>query len=962
MKEQFATRGITPERLKIGFHTPPWDLMRQIDIGLDCFPHNSGTTLFETLYMGIPFITLAGRPATGRLGCTILTGLGHTEWIASTRENYVQLAINLASDIHKLATIRTKLRSRMEKSSLMDEKGFARRMEKAYREMFEKKCREQKKKTTTGKLTGRKKNKKNKKQKSGKVHGRPGQVPTIEQDRLIKMYQQGNMVEAERTARSLLKLYPDDAQTWKILGAVRRQLGDFNEALTAMKRSVTFSPRDYICLRNIAVILCDLGKYQEAEKYCRKALKINPHYPDAFNTLGSALRSQKRYQEAEKAFRKAMKLAPDTADACINLALVLNETGSYEEAEKLYGRALKAHPDSAECYCGLSLTLLSLGRLEEAETECRRALELNPEYPAALNSLGTILHEQQRLDEAEICYRKAIQFKPGYIEALHNLGKTLSSLNRTGEAIPCFQQIVQQNPEHPEAWFNLGNCFADRGDNSKALIHYEKGLVNRSDDKKLWLNHGNTCKKQGLLTKAENSYRMALQLDSNYKKALNNLGNILQEQARFDESETVFRTVLKKYPNSQDAFGNLLFLLNYHPDKSAEEIFEEYRLFDDKFGLPLTPASQVYRNSRNPNRRLKIGYVCPQFCKHPVLNFLEPLLASHNRRNVELYGYSDVLREDEVTDRYRTYMDHWIDTAEMSDRQMATEILADKIDILVDLAGHTERNRLAVFATKPAPVSIHWLDFGYTTGLSAIDYYLADTIVVPEGCEHLFAETPWRLDRPSFSYRPSPGMGDVNDLPAKRNGYITFGCLSRAVRINYKTIRTWSEILRQVKDSKLILNSGSFADPEMQENMASQFAAHGIERDRLEIGYTSPPWDSFRSMDIGLDCFPHNSGTTLYETLYMGIPFITLADRPSVGRLGSTILEGLGHPEWIARDELEYIDITTRLTENLDQLAILRTSLRSEMEKSLLMDEKDFADKVEKAYRQMFLQWCEENS
>jgi predicted O-linked N-acetylglucosamine transferase (SPINDLY family) len=960
LKDQFTARDIHPDRLIIGFHTPPWDLMREIDISLDCFPHNSGTTLFETLYMGIPFITLASRPATGRLGSTILTGLGKPEWIADSQEKYIELAVKLASDIPALSLIRSCLRHRMEKSSLMDETGFTAKMEKAYREMFTRWCNSRNKILKNRQSPGKKKTRKKKKRSSREPER--NQVPADTMNRLVSSYQLGNMVKGEEMARNLLKKYPADGQLWKILGAIRRQLGDFDEALTAMEKAVTLLPGDFTCLRNTAVILCDLGEYKEAENVCQKALKIAPDHADSYNTLGASLRAQKNYQEAEKAFNRAIQINPDNSEAIVNLALLLNDTGRYEEAEKLFNSALKKNANSAQILCGLSITLLSSGKMEEAETACRKALAIEPNYPAALNSLGSILQGQGRSEEAEAYYRKAIELKPDYLEALHNLGKTLSSQNRISEAVSCYNLVVELNPQHDEAWFNMGNCFSNEGNHDQAKTSYEKGLQAHPDDKKSWLNHGNACKKLGLLTEAEKSYRKALGIDPDYVKAQNNLGNILQEQARFDESEKIFRTILHNNPDSQDALSNLLFLLNYHPDKTAREIYGEYELFDQKFGIPFLPESISHDNSRDKNRRLKIGYVSPQFCGHPVVNFLEPLLAEHNRNNVELYGYSDLFLEDEVTERYKTYFDHWIDTTEMSDDEMAAKIRSDKIDILIDLAGHTERNRLAVFARKPAPVSLHWLDFGYTTGLSAIDYYLSDSTVVPEGSEHLFAETPWRIATPCFVYRPTAGMGEINDLPAEKKGFITFGCLSRAVRINHRTVRVWSEILHQVEGSRLVLNSGSFRDPSMQSRMATQFANHGIAADRLDIGYNSPPWDIFRGIDIGFDCFPHNSGTTLYETLFMGIPFITLADRPSVGRLGSTILEGVGHPEWISHSEEEYIDLAVSLASNQKKLSKIRKKLRPQMEKSILMNEKVFADKMEKAYKQMFIQWCEDHS
>jgi predicted O-linked N-acetylglucosamine transferase (SPINDLY family) len=354
---------------------------------------------------------------------------------------------------------------------------------------------------------------------------------------------------------------------------------------------------------------------------------------------------------------------------------------------------------------------------------------------------------------------------------------------------------------------------------------------------------------------------------------------------------------------------------------------------------------------------LKVGYVSPDFRHHAVRHSLEPLLANHDKEVVEVYAYAELAKEDAVTSRYKGYVDHWVPTTGLSDDTLAERIHADAIDILVDLAGQTAKNRLGVFARKPAPVSLTWLGFGYTTGLTAIDYFLADSATAPVGSEGLFAETPWRLPSPGFVYRPAEGMGPVSPLPATERGHVTFGTLTRAIRINHRTIRVWSEILKRVPGSRLVIDSSNFQDTTTQEVLAEKFAAHGISREQLEIGFHSPPWDMLRGMDIGLDCFPHNSGATLFETMYMGVPFVTLVGRPSVGRLGCSLLQGLGHPEWIAWTEEEYIEIAVALATDLPKLSALRAGLRQEMETGPLMDEPAFARKVEAAYREMFAAW-----
>jgi protein O-GlcNAc transferase len=1002
LAKKFIAQGVHREQLEIGYHSPPWDVYRSLDISLDCFPHNSGTTLIESLYMGVPYISLAGRPSVGTLGSSILEGVGHPEWIARTEEMYIDLAVALAADIPRLAALRAGLRQEMKASPLMDEPGFARKMEAAYREMFAKWCDSKlasSPKTENDRINGEQvirkspKTMKAARSKAGSHPKKTGSPSQIQANRLIELYRQGNIQEAERFARTLIESFPQDSQTWKILGAIRRHQGDLLEALSALETAMKLQPADPISLRNTAVLLCDLERFAEAEKLCAQAIAIKPDYADAHHTLSVSLRALKKFPEAERRAQKALEIRPNYPDALINLALILTGTGRLSEAETCCRKALSLTPNSAEAACSLGSILDKAGQPAEAEAACRQALALKPHYPEAWNSLGGILAGQQRHQEAESAYRRALERKPGYPEALHNLGKTLSRLGRYQEAEGCFARVLTANPANAEASYDAGNALLDQGKPQEAETRYQTALSIKPDYPEALINLGNALQQQGRTSEAEEAFRTALQsdpdsayacnnlgnvlqeqdkivesegfyrralaIDPHYAEAFSNLGNTLQRQGRLAESEQIFRSILDSKPDFPVAFSNFLFLLNYHPDKSTSEIFQEYIEFDRRFGLPLRDRWQPHGNIPDSKRRLKIGYVSPQFCRHPVGNFLEPLLAFHDKNEVEVYAYAEVYKEDTVTERYRSYMDHWIPTQDMTDAEMAARIRSDGIDILVDLAGHTGHNRLLLFALKPAPISLHWLDFGYTTGLTAIDYYLTDAASVPAGSEELFAETPWRMPTPSIAYRPTPGMGEVSLLPADKRGHITFGSLSRAIRINHRTIRVWAALLKKVQGSHLVINSRDFKDPAMQDRLAEQFVALGVDRQCLEIGFTSPPWDVLRGIDISLDCFPHNSGTTLIESLYMGVPFITLVHRPSVGRLGCSILVGAGHPEWIAESEEQYVDLAVELAADTAKLARIRAGLRQKMEKSPLMDEPGFARRVEAAYRAMFAKWCE---
>jgi len=638
--------------------------------------------------------------------------------------------------------------------------------------------------------------------------------------------------------------------------------------------------------------------------------------------------------------------------------VALYKEGDFVSLERKAKSLLSREPRHGRCLHLLGLAYLQQGKYEPAMDFLLRAWAALPNDLQIGDHLAIALARLGRLEEALGIYQDIIARTGPSAVRLTNMGATFRMLGKPDDAQQCYQQALALDPQNAVIHFNLANTLRDNGHYAEASTGYKKALAINPRYVEAYQNLGILLKRTGRLGEAEVWLSKALTLEPANPDVLNNLASVHSAQGRIDDAEAAYRRALAINPDYEDAFSNLLFALNYHPEKSGEEIFEIYREYDARFGLTHRSAWRPHGNSRDTQRRLKVGYVSPDFKEHVVRYFLEPLLAHHDKNALEVYAYAELAREDAVTGRYKKYVDYWVVTTGMSDSILAERIRADGIDILVDLAGHSAGNRLGVFARKPAPVSVSWLGYGYSTGLTAIDFMLTDAVSVPAGSEGLFAEKPWRLAPASCVYRQAEGMGGISPLPAMGLGYVTFGTLSRWVRINQRVIRVWAEILKRVEGARLVIDSRDFCEAGTQDTLAEKFAAHGISRDRLQIGCHSPPWDVLRDMDIGLDGFPHNSGTTLIETLYMGVPYVTLAGRPSVGRLGGMVLEGVGHPEWIARTEEEYVEIAVSLAADLEKLATLRAGLREEMESGPLMDEPAFARKVETAYREMFGQWA----
>ena len=763
-------------------------------------------------------------------------------------------------------------------------------------------------------------------------------------DRGIAAEESGAITEALRYFRDAAGADPNYARAQMCLGNALEALGESAAAIEAHKQAIALDPTYAAAHYNLALGYLKTGAIAQAEAAFRSSLALRAEFPEAWVGLADALELLGRESQALAALDMAIGQRRGYVGALFNSSILLRKLGRVEQAE---AQLREIDP----------MSFFSAGRHEEAEAISRQLIQVWPDYGLGWKVLGAVLAVQRRFEEAAHAIGRTLAILPSDAESHHNFAIVLQALARLPAAEASYRRALELKPDYHEAYNNLGNLLQGLGRFTEAESSCRRALELRPDFFEAHSDLGNVLAAIGRPSEALASYRRAIALKPEFHVAHNNLGAALVALARLPEAEESCRRALELKPDYREGHDNLLFLLNYHPDKSPLEVHAAYQEFNAAMGQPLRSEWRPHSNDREPSRRLRVGYVSPDFRKHAASHFVEPLLDHHDRSAVEVVAYSEVAIEDEVTSRMKSRVDRWISTRGMDDAQMADRIRADGIDILVDLAGHTRHNRLLVFARKPAPVSVTTIGFGHTTGLTAIDWFLTDRIVVPEGAEGMLSERPWHISLCQV-YRPAEEMGPVSALPALRSGHVTFGTLTRAARINHRVIRVWSAILRRVRGSRLRVDSLNFRDPDLCERLARQFAAHGIAREQLEFGFHSPPWNVLREIDIGLDCFPQNSGTTLFENLYMGIPFITLKDRPSLGRLGASIAANVGHSEWIAATEDEYVEKAVGLAADLQKLSFIRASLRGEMRVSPLMDEIRYVREVEAAYREMWRCWC----
>jgi protein O-GlcNAc transferase len=613
-----------------------------------------------------------------------------------------------------------------------------------------------------------------------------------------------------------------------------------------------------------------------------------------------------------------------TIQEAFDLAFRHHQAGRLREAEDLYRQILSQQPEHAEATHHLGLTAHQGGRNDIALDLILRAIALRPDYAEAHGNLGIVLKEQGRLDEAIAAYRQAIVLSPGLPDAHSNLGIALKEKGQLDEAIAAYRQAIALRPDFPEALSNLGIALTDQGQLDEAIA----------------------------------AHRRALALNPSLPQVYNNLGNALAGQGRLDEAIEAFRRAIAIRPTYALAHSNLILTLHYHPAYDMQAIAEELRRWNHEHASPLRRLIKSHSNNRSADRRLRIGYVSPDFREHPVGRFLLPLLTHHDRDRFEVFGYAQVPAPDEITRRLASCTDGWRSILGLSDAQAVDLIRRDEIDILVDLTMHTSNNRLRIFAHKPAPVQVAYLACCSSTGLETINYRLSDPYLDPTGEESFYSEQTIRLPDTYWCYESRTDSIEVGPLPALARGAITFGCLNNFRKVSEPALGLWIQLLRAVPDAQLLLGSQEGGH---RRRVRERLEREGIDASRVRFAGRVGLQEYLRlyhEIDIALDTFPYAGGATTCDAIWMGVPTVSLVGRTAVGRGGLSILSNVGVPELVARSEEEYLRIARELANNLPQLIQLRSTLRQRMEQSPLMDAPKFARNVESAYRQMWHAWC----
>jgi len=772
-----------------------------------------------------------------------------------------------------------------------------------------------------------------------------------QQKQLISQYvQSGHFSEALRVAQGLCRKCPQDGQAWYLLGTLSAQTGDFVNAETALQKAAGLCSQMAVVHFNLAVARERLGKLGEAAGSLRRAISLNPGFAEAYCELANVLSRQNVLDEARSFYQQALKLKTVYPEARCNYAALLARCSDPVGAAREYRQALKSRPGMTEAVIGLAAALDIQGQQEEAERVLQTALQHFPNDRHLLCAVGNHYATSGQHEKALQQFACVQRNNPADVEACTNLANALVELGRVDDALAEYRRVLGQRPDYVPALVNLGKTCRESGKPDEAVKKLQRAIEVRPEVAEAHYNLANAYSDLFQYADAELCYQNALKHNPGLAEAALNLGTLLLLQGRVEEATDYYRRACDSRPDYPQAYSNYLMSLNYLPDCRPELIYREHCDWGDR-QLECVPDSSGSTRTARTEGVLCVGLVSRDFRNHSVAFFIEALLRHRNSEKIRIICYSNVCRPDERTDRLKALADIWRDITVLSDEQAASNVIQDKVDILIDLAGYTEGNRLGVFARKPAPVQVSYLGYPNTTGLATVDYRISDALADPVGSECFCREKIVRLPDVFICYtapETSP-PAEIEDTGDERS--ITFASFNNLAKVNSQLIDIWAQLLQTVEGSRLMLKGMAFADASVAKRFFAEFERRGVAEDRLELrAWTrgiSDHLQLYHHVDVALDTFPYNGTTTTCEALWMGVPVVTLAGDTHASRVGSSILHAIGCSDWVTKTPDEYVNKAKALVCARSAGNGARSTLRQQVQNSPLMDARHFTRNME---------------
>lgn len=742
----------------------------------------------------------------------------------------------------------------------------------------------------------------------------------------FRHHQAGRLTEAERLYRQILNVDARHSDSLHLLGVIATQSGRPETGVELIRRAIKLRNDIHFYHGNLGNALRACGQFDDAARHYRRALQLKPDFAEAHSNLGSVLKAQGKLDQAIAQLQRALALMPDYAEAHNNLGHAYQLQGRTDDAIASYEQALALKPELVQAQANLGQVLRERGRLDHAGAAFERALTLTPDSAEAHADLANVLKAQGRLDEAAARYESAIALKPDYAEAHNNLGSTLQDQGNLAGAVACYERALAAKPDLAQAHYNLGTVRRYEGQLDAAAICFETALAH----------------------------------ESGHALAACDLAGIRMALGDFAGARDLYKRAIAARPGEPLPFRYLLASLLYDPDLDLDTVFAEHRRFDESLAgarcVTLPPSTP----RRDPERKLRVGWLSADIRDHPVMKNLLPVFSHRDRAQFDDIFYAEPAQPNGVQATLRQVAAAWRPTAGLSDAQVAAQIRADGIDILMVLAGHFDRNRPQVAAFRPAPVQVSLFDPA-TSGLSAMDYIMVDTVMAPRQRAEQFTERPLRL--PNLYLHPRPTDAPAPTRPAAGDCRLTFGCFNNPTKLNDRVLELWAQVLDRVPNSRLLLRYfNQFQSTSLRERVIRIMAGRGIDPSRIDMGGTHAPaaghLAQYALIDVALDPFPFTGSTTTFEALWMGVPVVSLAGRSVVSRWTTSMLHKVGLGDLAASTPEEYVAVAERLAASPERLARLRGELQATVSGSLLCDARRTTRHLERAQRAIWRRWC----
>ena len=701
------------------------------------------------------------------------------------------------------------------------------------------------------------------------------------------------------------------------------------------------------------------GQLAEAEVGYRKVLKKRPNNFAALHMLAVCEHQNGNFEAALRLLKRALLIDPQLAAAHSNLGAVLQAMQRHDEALASFDKSIALQSDFADAHYNRGSLLLELGSFDEAIISLDQALAISPNHANALNNQGQALHGLGNFTEAIASFTAALKLSPTHTEALVNRGCALVELRRVDEAIADFSLSLAIAPERAAAWANRGEALRFLGRLNEALADSDRALATNPMLPEAWIGRSSILMQMEKVTDALAACQRALAISPASAKALGQLGRCHSLLGDTEATIACFDRALAIKPDDGTVLSNRIFALDFSENGDFGLHQEARSQWWRRIGSKIAAEQPVHHeNDRDPRRRIVLGYVSADFGHHSAAHSFRPVLLHHDKSKFEVICYSSSPTDDEVTASFRNAADRWRDVLQWSDERLAQCIRADKVDILIDLSGHTEGSRLRTFARKPAPIQVTAWGHATGTGLPTVDYILSDPVAIPAEVRHLYAERIQDLPC-AIIIEPPPAGLHSSEPPVTSNGYLTYGVFNRVSKLSNAAIAVWARILQSDGRSRLLIKHQLIDDASIRSMLLEKFAFHGIAPDRISLmGSTSREQHlaAYRQVDICLDPFPHGGGVSTWETLYMGVPVVAKLGNGVTSRVGGAILSAIGMTDWVATDDDQYVAIALRSTP--DSLRKIRHELPD------LIDRRcgpaAYTREVEAAYRMMWEKWCAE--